>query len=170
MNGLFVVNGQQVAVDFDANATLLEVLRKAGFTEVKHGCGQGECGACLVLLDDKLANSCQVFAATAVGKRITTSAGLGTRLEPSPIHEAFVDTGAVQCGFCTPGMVLATHALLQRDPDPTDEQIREALSGNLCRCTGYTKTFGAVKEAARRLRAQRDGGDDSRAPRRRRRR
>jgi len=154
VTGVFTINGNERTIEFDSGATLLEVLREAGHVEVKHGCGQGECGACVVLLDGNPVNSCQVFAASVRGRSITTAAGLGSRLEPSPIQTAFADAGAVQCGFCTPGMVLSTHALLENTPDPTDDEITEALSGNLCRCTGYAKTIEAVREAARRLREQ----------------
>lgn len=153
MTGNLTVNGAPVRVDFGPEETLLDVLRSAGFTEVKRGCEQGECGACLVLLDDLLVNSCQVFAATAVGGRVTTTAGLtGEPGCPHPIHEAYAATGAVQCGFCTPGMVMATFALLSGNPDPSDDEIREALAGNLCRCTGYVKIVEAVHLAAGRMR------------------
>ena len=157
MTGTFTINGTMRTLEFDSGVTLLELLRASGYREVKHGCGQGECGSCLILLDGKPVNSCQVFAASVRGRAITTSAGLGSRIEPSPIQTAFADSGAVQCGFCTPGMVIATHALLQETSEPGDEEIAEALSGNLCRCTGYVKTMEAVREAARRLR---EAGDD----------
>lgn len=153
MTGSFTVNGAPVRVDFEPGETLLDVLRCAGFTEVKRGCEQGECGACLVLLDELLVNSCQVFAASVVGSRVTTTAGLAdTPGAAHPIHEAYAATGAVQCGFCTPGMVMATYWLLSRSPDPSGEEIDEALAGNLCRCTGYVKIVEAVRLAAKRMR------------------
>lgn len=151
MEGSFTVNGREYVFSFDPRTTLLTLLRENGFTEVKEGCREGECGACLVLLDGKLVNSCQVFAATASGKSITTVRGIGTLHSPHPVQEAFVETGAVQCGFCTPGMVLASYYLLSQNPVPGDEEIARALDGNLCRCTGYTKIIDAVKLASRRM-------------------
>lgn len=151
MTGTIIVNGAPVPIEFDATDTLLDVLRTSGHTEVKRGCSSGECGSCIVLLDDTLVNSCQVFAATTLGKRVTTSTGL-TESGPHVIHESFADTGAVQCGFCTPGMVMATHSLLASNPDPSEDDIREGLVGNLCRCTGYVKIFDAVKLASKRMR------------------
>ncbi len=152
MNGTITVNGTEMKIDFDPIDTLLDVLRNNGHTEVKRGCSKGECGTCLILLDDLLVNSCQVFAATALGKRVTTSTGLNEDGRPHTIHEAFADAGAVQCGFCTPGMVMATHSLLRESPDPTEEEIRAGLVGNLCRCTGYVKIIDAVKLASKRMR------------------
>lgn len=151
MTGTIIVNSAAVPIEFDPADTLLDVLRTFGHTEVKRGCSSGECGSCIVLLDDTLVNSCQVFAATALGKQVTTSTGL-TLDGPHVIHESFADAGAVQCGFCTPGMVMATHSLLASNPDPSDEDIREGLVGNLCRCTGYVKIFDAVKLASKRMR------------------
>lgn len=151
MNGIITVNGQPLSVSFGPSDTLLDVLRLHGHTEVKRGCSRGECGSCLVLLDDLLVNSCQVFAATARDRRVTTSAGLAADGRPHVIHQCFAETGAVQCGFCTPGMVMATYWLLSRNPDPPDEEIRRALVGNLCRCTGYVKIIEAVKLAAQRM-------------------
>jgi aerobic-type carbon monoxide dehydrogenase small subunit (CoxS/CutS family) len=151
MTGTIIVNGTPVPVEFDATDTLLAVLRNNRHTEVKKGCSSGECGTCIVLLDDVLVNSCQVFAATALDKKVTTSLGLNDGA-PHTIHQAFADAGAVQCGFCTPGMVMATHALLRNHPDPTDKEIQEGLVGNLCRCTGYVKIFDAVQLAGKRMR------------------
>ena len=152
MTGTIVVNGSPVTVEFDGTATLLDVLRDNGHPEVKRGCSTGECGSCLVLVDGKLVNSCQVFAATTLDRQVTTTTGIGENGRPHVIHEAFADTGAVQCGYCTPGMVMATHALLETTPDPTDEEIRAGLIGNLCRCTGYVKIFDAVRLASKRMR------------------
>lgn len=136
--------------------TLLDVLRRAGKASVKRGCDEGDCGACSVLVDGVLLRACLLYAGQADGKEITTVEGLGTARSPHPIQQAFVDAGAVQCGFCTPGMVLATYALLEENPQPTDEEIRGALDGNLCRCTGYVKIFDAVHLASKRLQT---GGD-----------
>ena len=153
MKGTFTVNGARIEASFDPGETLLRVLRKAGFTEVKEGCNEGCCGSCVVLLDGKLVNSCQVFAASAKGRSITTVRGIGDLHHPHPIQTAFAESGAVQCGFCTPGMVLAAYSLLQENGDPDDEEIRRGLDGNLCRCTGYVKIVEAVRKAAERMRA-----------------
>ncbi len=147
MQGEFIINGENKKFDFDPRTRLLHLLRDNGYTEVKDGCEEGECGACVVLLDGKLVNSCQVLAASVIGHEITTVKGIGEMHIPHPIQQAFVDAGAVQCGFCTPGMVLATYSLLQRNPDPDDDEIKIALDGNLCRCTGYVKILDAVKLA-----------------------
>jgi len=130
------------------------VLRDLGYTDVKSGCEQGDCGACAVLLNGTPVNSCLVLAWQADGSQILTNRGLGSLDHPHIIQEAFADAGAVQCGFCTSGMVISTAALLRNNPDPSEEQIREALSGHLCRCTGYGQIVGAVRMAAKRLREQ----------------
>ena len=148
----FTVNGISRTWSFAPEATLLQVLRDHGHAEVKDGCEEGECGACLVLLDGNPVPSCQVFAATARDREITTVRALGTLHAPHPIQEAFVETGAIQCGFCTPGIVLATWALLRNTPNPSDEEIVNALDGNKCRCTGYVKILEAVRLAAGRWR------------------
>jgi aerobic-type carbon monoxide dehydrogenase small subunit (CoxS/CutS family) len=145
------INGRTHAILLDSNTTLLTALRDLGYTDVKNGCEQGECGACAVLLDGEPLNSCMVLAHQADGGQITTNAGLGTLDRPHPIQEAFADAGAIQCGFCTSGMIVATKALLDRNPNPTDAEIRDALSGNLCRCTGYGQIISAVRLAAERL-------------------
>jgi len=151
MTGPLYINDAELQISLSGDEVLLDVLRDLGYTEVKEGCREGACGSCLILLDGVLVNSCQVLAASALGRRITTVKGLGTIHQPHPIQEAFVETGAVQCGFCTPGMVLATFALLKSNPRPTERQIRHALDGNLCRCTGYVKIVEAVKLAAERM-------------------
>jgi carbon-monoxide dehydrogenase small subunit len=151
MTGTFHINGTETQTSFRGEAVLLDVLRNLGYTEVKEGCREGACGSCLVLLDGVLVNSCQILAASALGREITTVKGLGTFHKPHPIQEAFVETGAVQCGYCTPGMVLATFALLKKNPKPEEAEIRKALDGNLCRCTGYVKIIDAVKLAAERM-------------------
>ncbi|MCD6595953.1 (2Fe-2S)-binding protein [bacterium] len=145
MRGKFIINGDTKEFEFEPKIKLLHLLRDNGYTEVKNGCEEGECGACVILLDGKLVNSCQVLAASAIEHKITTVKGIGNLHEPNPIQQAFVDAGAVQCGFCTPGMVLATYSLLQRNPNPDDDEIKQALDGNLCRCTGYLKIIDAVK-------------------------
>ena len=146
-----IVNGKRHEVTLASNTTLLTALRDLGYTDVKNGCEIGECGACAVFLNGEAVNSCMVLAQQADGAEIVTNAGLGTMKDPHPIQEAFADAGAIQCGFCTPGMVISTKALLDRNPDPTEEEIREALSGNLCRCTGYGQIVDAVKLAAASL-------------------
>lgn len=132
---------------------LLDVLRREGYFGVKRGCEKGECGACTVLLNGKPVNSCLVFAAQADGCEVLTIEGIAHGDELDPLQEAFLDHGAVQCGFCTPGMILAAKALLDRQPHPTEEQVRDALAGNYCRCTGYRKPVEAVLAAAERRRA-----------------
>jgi carbon-monoxide dehydrogenase small subunit len=151
VEGIFIINGREEKLTFNSKATLLAVLRDNGHTEVKMGCGTGECGACIVLLDGMIVNSCQVLAASAMRSEIVTSKGLGTIHSPHPIHRAFVEAGAVQCGFCTPGMILVTYYLLKKYPKPTDEQIRRVFNGSLCRCTGYVKIVEAVKLASERM-------------------
>ena len=145
------VNERTHDVVCEPHATLLDVLRDLGYTDVKSGCEQGDCGACAVMLDGKAVNSCLILAWQAGDCVIVTNRGLGTMDAPHIIQEAFADSGGVQCGFCTSGMVIATKALLDRNPNPTDAEIREALSGNLCRCTGYGQIIGAVRLAAARL-------------------
>ncbi len=142
------VNGDEHHLLVDTRRTLLEVIRgEIGLTGTKNGCGAGECGACTVLLDGQPVNSCLVLAHEADGQEVVTIEGLadGTRLHP--IQEAFVEEGAIQCGYCTPGMVMTTKALLDRNPDPDREEILQALRGNLCRCTGYVKIVDAVETA-----------------------
>lgn len=147
-----IINGRTREVDVQPNALLLHTLRELGYTDVKNGCEIGECGACAVLLDGQPVNSCMVLTGQADGSVIVTGAGLGTQGRPHMIQEAFADAGAVQCGFCTPGMIVSAKALLDRTLDPSDREIREALSGNLCRCTGYGQIIDAVRLAAARLR------------------
>jgi len=143
------VNGERRETDAWAGESLLYVLReRLGLPGSKNACEQGECGSCSVLLDDKLVCACLVLAAQADGHEVVTVEGLGPDGELHPVQAAFAETGAVQCGFCTPGLVVATADLLARNPAPSDDEIREALSGNLCRCTGYAKIFDAVRLAA----------------------
>ncbi|MBN1423165.1 (2Fe-2S)-binding protein [Candidatus Fermentibacteria bacterium] len=143
------VNGQSVNLRVLPTARLLDVLRSdLGLTGCKEGCGEGECGACAVLLDGRVVDSCLVLALEAQGGRIVTIEGLADK-GLHPIQQAFIEEGAVQCGFCTPGFIMSTYALLQEDPSPTDDEIVRALEGNLCRCTGYLSILRAVRRAAR---------------------
>ena len=132
--------------------TLLEVIREdMGLTGTKEGCGLGECGACTVLIDGRAVNSCLVLAAEADGKQITTIEGLANGDKLHPIQQAFVDHGGLQCGFCTPGMILSAKALLDKNPHPTEEEIKQGIAGNLCRCTGYAKIIESIKAAAKNM-------------------
>jgi carbon-monoxide dehydrogenase small subunit len=143
------VNGEQHEADAWAGESLLYVLReRLGYPGSKNACEQGECGSCSVLLDGRLVCACLVLAAQADGHDVVTVEGLGEDGRLHRVQEAFVAAGAVQCGFCTPGLVVAAADLLRRTPDPSEDEIREALSGNLCRCTGYAKIFDAVRLAA----------------------
>ena len=143
------VNGEQCEADVWEGESLLYVLReRLGYPGSKNACEQGECGSCSILLDGKLVCACLVLAAQAQGHDVVTVEGLAEDGRLHRVQEAFVATGAVQCGFCTPGLVVAAADLLARTADPTDDEMREALSGNLCRCTGYAKIFDAVRMAA----------------------
>ncbi len=144
----FNINGRTQAAVFPAHRTLLEALRALGHVEVKCGCEKGDCGACAVLVDGLAVDSCLTLAWTVEGREITTISGLGERDQPHPLQKAFVELGAVQCGYCTPGLIIAAKSMLEHNPDPSDKDIRLGLSGNLCRCTGYGKVFDAVHEAA----------------------
>jgi carbon-monoxide dehydrogenase small subunit len=150
------INGLTRAVEAAAGETLLEVLHREGFVGVKTGCGSGDCGACAVLMNGRAVNACLVLAAVADGAEIVTVEGLAKGDRLHPLQEAFLDEGAVQCGYCTPGMLISAVDLLRRNPAPTEEEIKEAISGNLCRCTGYVKQIRAIERAAERMR---DGGD-----------
>jgi aerobic-type carbon monoxide dehydrogenase small subunit (CoxS/CutS family) len=143
------VNGRRHDITVAVNHTLLDVLRdQLGLTGSKECCAEGECGACTLLLDGHAVNSCLVLAVEADGLEITTIEGLASGERLSPVQDAFLATGGVQCGFCIPGMVMAAHYLLAHNPHPTSEEIREGLSGNLCRCGGYNQICGAVAAAA----------------------
>ncbi len=142
------LNGEEVDVSFAPYKTLLEVLREdLGHTGTKHGCELGECGACAVILDGKPVLSCLVLAVECHGREVMTVEGLGSDGQLHPLQEAFADLGGAQCGYCTPGILLTAKALLDQNPHPSRDQIREALSGNLCRCTGYLQIFDAVEAA-----------------------
>jgi carbon-monoxide dehydrogenase small subunit len=146
------VNGKGYSLEVAPNEILLNVLRDhLGLMGTKYGCGLGECGACTVLLEGKAILSCQTLAFTAAGKKITTIEGLEKNGELDPLQQAFIDEGAVQCGYCTPGMILSAKALLDVQPDPTNDDIKQAIRGNLCRCTGYTNIVRAIKTASQTI-------------------
>jgi carbon-monoxide dehydrogenase small subunit len=149
----FLVNGRKCEVVIEPHMLLIDVLRDGlGLTGTKYACGAGDCGACTVLIDGRPSFSCLTLAVTAKGKSILTIEGVAAGNELHPIQQAFVDQGAVQCGFCTPGMVLSTKALLDETLEPTRDEIKTALAGNLCRCTGYVKIIDAVQAAATAMR------------------
>ena len=143
------VNGRSYLLEVDAKDLLLDVIREnLGLTGTKRGCENGECGACTILIDGKAENSCLVLAVTAEGKNILTIEGLSDGPTLHPLQQAFVDNAAVQCGFCAPGILLSAKALLDDNPNPSEHEIREAIAGNLCRCSGYVKIVKAVRQAA----------------------
>ena len=147
----FILNGKPAATDREPSSRLLDILREDFcLTGVKEGCGEGECGACSVLIDGRLANSCLVAVGSLHGARIVTIEGFRDTEKFALLDQAFAKAGAVQCGFCTPGMVMAAEALLSRNAHPTEEQVREAISGNLCRCTGYNMIVDAIMNASER--------------------
>jgi carbon-monoxide dehydrogenase small subunit len=151
----FVLNGAPVQVEVQGAEVLLHTLRRRlGHPGTKGGCGNGECGACTVLVDGDPVNACLYPAAEVEGCRVLTIEGLADGLVLSPVQQAFVDHGGIQCGFCSPGMILSAHALLQRNPAPTEAEIRAALVGNLCRCTGYAQIVESVRAAADALRSE----------------
>ena len=146
----FTLNGEKTEIDAPPDRRVVDILREdLGLTGTKEGCGIGECGACTILVGDTPRLSCLMLAAQLEGLDITTVEGLGANGQPNPLQEAFVRCGAIQCGFCTPGMLMAATALIRRNPYPSRTEIREALSGNLCRCTGYQKIVDAVEAATR---------------------
>ena len=144
------INGRRTVLEGHPIGRLLDALRHAGLTGTKEGCGEGECGACAVLVDGELVNSCLMPLAHVEGRAVTTIEGVASDETLHAVQAAFVDCGGAQCGICTPGMVLAAYDLLSRNQDPSDEDIRVALAGNLCRCTGYQRIFASVLEACRR--------------------
>jgi len=149
------VNGEPKEAIISPETTLLDLLRDTwGLTGTKKGCDEGDCGACTVLLDGKPVNACLVLAIRAQGQEVMTIEGLGTVDEPHPLQASFVEEAALQCGFCGPGMLLSSKALLEVNPAPTEMEINRALSGNLCRCTGYTKIVRAVQGASQKIKAQ----------------
>ena len=152
----FILNGRPAEVDAPPLSRLLDVLRgPLALTGTKEGCGEGECGACTVLLDGEPVNACLVPIGPCEGRDVVTVEGLGSPAHLSPLQEAFVEAGGTQCGICTPGMLLSAEVLLRRNDDPNDAEIREAVAGNVCRCTGYQRIVESVKEAARRRRLAR---------------
>lgn len=143
----FNVNGMNMKLDVDPKHRLLDVLRdQLGLMGVKEGCGEGECGACTVIMDGVAVNSCMVLVHQARGKKIITVEALEQDGELDRLQKAFMENGAIQCGYCTPGMIMSCEALLMHNPNPTEEEVRIAIEGNLCRCTGYTKIVNAVKD------------------------
>jgi len=147
----FKLNGKEITENIQPTTRLLDLLReKHGLVGVKEGCGEGECGACAVLINNKIVNSCIVPVGTIHGKEITTIEGFSKTKKYEVIKKAFIDEGAVQCGFCTPGMIIATQSLLNINAHPNEEEIREGISGNLCRCTGYNMIVKAIETAAKR--------------------
>jgi len=149
------INGDHYELKVKPNTLLLDLLRnEVGLTGTKRGCDTGECGACTVLIDGLAVNSCLVLAAEVNGKNITTIEGLAKNGKLHPLQESFMEEGASQCGFCTPGMILSAKALLDKNPNPTEEEIKIAISGNLCRCTGYKKIIKAINSAAHKMNCQ----------------
>jgi len=149
------VNGEPYELLVDSRTTLLQLLREhLGLTGTKEGCSEGECGACSVILNGRLVDSCLIFALETNDGQVETIEGLAAHGELHPVQKAFIECGGVQCGFCTPGMIMASKALLDHTPNPTEDQIRRALGGNLCRCTGYAKIIDAVQAAAGMLTAK----------------
>lgn len=145
----FDINGKECAAELDPGARMIDVLRDVfGLTGTKEGCGEGECGACTIIMNGKAVNSCLVLAGQAAGAKLITIEGLSPDGELSRLQQAFVDFGAIQCGFCTPGMIMSAKALLDQNPHPTEEEIKIAISGNLCRCTGYQKIVKAIRIAS----------------------
>ncbi|MEI6154093.1 MAG: (2Fe-2S)-binding protein [Deltaproteobacteria bacterium] len=152
MKVFFILNGLQTVIDVDSDRRVVDILREdLQLTGTKEGCGSGECGACSILVDGESRLSCLILAAQLEGKKVITVEGLAAGGKTHPVQEAFVEHGAVQCGFCTPGMVMAAADLLNRNAEPTRVEIREAISGNLCRCTGYQKIVDAVEAAAKAM-------------------
>jgi carbon-monoxide dehydrogenase small subunit len=154
----FSVNGQEVTAEAPAHTTLLYLLRDLGFTEVKNGCEAGDCGACTILLDGLAMNACCALGVQAEGREITTVKGIGTVDNLHPIQQKFIEHGAIQCGFCTPGMIVAAKELLDLTPNPSRHEIKAGIAGNLCRCTGYVKIIDAIEAAAEELSSKKGKG------------
>ena len=152
------INNVEKRLVFEPHEKLLDVLRREGYYGVKFGCGSGDCGACTILVNGKAVKSCIMFAAQAKDKEITTIEGLSTPEHVHPVQKAFVDAGAVQCGYCTPGMILSVKALLDENPNAAREDVISAISGNLCRCTGYVNIVKSIQLAATKMRESPGGG------------
>lgn len=151
----FTLNGETAEVAFAPHKTLLEVLREdLGLTGTKHGCELGECGTCTILLDGRAILSCLMLGLDAEGREVETIEGMAQGAQLHPLQDTFADTGAAQCGYCSPGFLLAAKELIEKNPKPTRDDIREAMSGNLCRCTGYIKIYEAIEQAAARMRGE----------------
>ena len=152
INVILNINNGEYHVEVTPYDTLCDVLRdKLGFTDVKNGCNEGECGSCTVLIDNTPVASCLMLAAQAQGKKITTARGLATNGKLHPVQEKLIEYGAIQCGYCTPGMALVGKALLDKNPNPTEKEVRMAISGNICRCTGYEQIVEAIMAAAEEM-------------------
>lgn len=148
----FKINGEMIEKNVEKTTTLVDFIREdLGLTGTKKGCEEGECGACTVLLDGKTVNSCMIYAPKIDGSELLTIEGLGNREKLHPLQKTFIEEGAVQCGYCTPGMLLSAKFLLDNNPSPSEDEVREAISGNLCRCTGYSKIVKAIMKAAKLL-------------------
>ncbi len=153
------INGKRRKIIVKPNDLLLNVIREdLGLAGTKYGCGTGECGACTVLIEGEPVLSCLTLAVTVDKKKVATIEGIGTDENPHPLQQTFVEAGAIQCGYCTPGMILSAKALLDKNPNPTEDEIKRAIGGNLCRCTGYVKIIEAVKLAAEHIRGQKNEG------------
>jgi len=151
----YKINGEDKEFEIQPGEVLLDVLRRNGYTEIKGNCYLGTCGACAVLIDGVAKTTCTTFAAQVNNAEIITIKGIGTITEPHPLQKAFVEKGAVQCGFCTPGTIISAYALLKNNPDPKEEDIKKAIDGNLCRCTGYVQQINAIKYASKLLKGGR---------------
>lgn len=152
----FIVNGKSCSMEVDPNIRLLDILRQnMGLTGPKEGCGEGECGACTVIMDGLAINACLVLAHQVMNKEVITIKGLETNGELDVLQQSFMDNGAIQCGFCTPGMIMSAKALLIKNPEPSREEIKKSIEGNLCRCTGYLNIIKAIEEAALKIKKRR---------------
>jgi aerobic carbon-monoxide dehydrogenase small subunit len=151
----FTINGEKMTKEVEANKTLLKYIREdLDFTGTKEGCGAGECGACTILVDGKAVNACLMLAPEADGKEILTIEGISDGYNLDPLQDAFIEHAALQCGFCTPGMIMSAKALLSENPTPNEEEVKSAISGNLCRCTGYKKIVDAIMDVSENNREQ----------------
>lgn len=148
------INGDQKTLEIAPDDRLSEALRANGYLGVKVGCESGNCGSCTVIVDGRAVKSCIMFAAQVHEREVVTIEGIGNPSNPHPLQTAFAEEGGVQCGFCVPGMIVAAKVFLDKIPDPTDEQIKEAINGNICRCTGYIKQINAIKRAAKEIRGE----------------